>query len=252
MDEKLYKVREVARVSGVTVRTLHHYDGIGLLVPTGRTPAGYRLYSGEDLLRLQQILICRELGLPLEKIKRMLDDPAFDREAALREQRVLLAKRREGTARMIRAIDSALDTLRGGKGMNAESLFDGFDPATHEDESRRRWGHTGAYRESARRTKDYTKEDWATIRRESDSLMKRLAWAMAQGRDPGDEEVLDLAEEHRLHIDRWYYPCSRAMHSGLAGMYVTDERFKAAFEKHGQGLAAFVAEAIRANAALAS
>src|SRR5262245_26607042 len=108
-----YQVKDVARLTRVSVRTLHHYDAIGLLVPTARTGAGYRLYTDSDLLRLQQILIRRELGLPLEEIRRSLDDPRFDRKAALLDQRERLHERARQAEAMIRAIDVALAELDG-------------------------------------------------------------------------------------------------------------------------------------------
>ena len=121
--------------------------------------------------------------------------------------------------------------------------------AEHEAEARSRWGDTDAYKESARRTKRYTAEDWKTIKGQQEAIETGLSAAMAAGAPSDGERATDLAERARLHIDRWYYPCSHAMHAGLAEMYVSDERFAAAFEKHGAGLAQFVADAIRANAA---
>jgi len=249
MSVRSYRVKDVARVAGVTVRTLHHYDNIGLLVPSARSEAGYRLYSEDDLLRLQQILLGRELGLPLEAIRRTLDDKAFDREKALLEHRNRLLARAEQTEAMILSVDRALETLKGERKMDARELFGGFDPAKYETEVERRWGDTDAYREAARRTGRYSRGDWERIRAEDASLMNSLAEKLAEGAGPGDEGVLALAERHRLHIDRWYYPCSHSMHVGLAEMYVADDRFKARFEQHGEGLAGFLAEAIRANAA---
>src|SRR6187402_126639 len=108
---RTHQVTEVARMTGISVRALHHYDEIGLLVPRGRTGAGYRLYNDDDLLRLQQIVIGRELGLSLEAIRRSLDDPQFDRRRALREQRAELERRAQSTAEMIGAIDAAIDAL---------------------------------------------------------------------------------------------------------------------------------------------
>lgn len=133
--------------------------------------------------------------------------------------------------------------------MDRQRLFEGFDPAEHEDEARRRFGSTDAYRVAGRRTKGYSKEDWARIKAGDTALMEKLSAKLREGSRPEDEEVADLAEQHRLHIDRWYYPCSRGMHRGLAEMYLTDERFAAAFEKYGPGMADFVASAIKANAA---
>ena len=135
-------------MAGVSVRTLHHYDAIGLLVPQLRTAAGYRVYTDADLFRLQQILIGRELGLPLEEIRRALDDPRFDRKTALLDQRERLIARVRQSEAMIRAIDAALDALQDSRkkgAMKMEDLFEGFDPSRYEDEARHRWGTSEAF-----------------------------------------------------------------------------------------------------------
>lgn len=131
--------------------------------------------------------------------------------------------------------------------MDASKLFDGFDPTQYEREVEERWGKTDEYAESARRTKKYTREDWGRIQREAAQILDELADAMRGGVAASAEEATELAERHRLHIDRWYYPCSRAMHASLADMYESDERFAAHFEKQGEGLTAYLVEAIRTN-----
>ncbi len=251
MAEKHYRVAEVARLAGITVRTLHHWDEIGLLLPSARSRAGHRLYDQDDLLRLQQICIGRGLGLSLEQIRRTLDDPTVDRRALLLEQRASLQRKVKDTQAMIAAIDAALKVLdgRGGKTMNPRELFDGFDPSAYEEEARQRWGHTEAYRESSRRAAQYTREDWQRVKAEVDEIMQRLAAAKAEGLAPDAAEVLGLAERHRLHIDRWFYPCSHDMHANLAAMYRADARFAAWFERYAEGLAEYVATAIEANRA---
>jgi DNA-binding transcriptional MerR regulator len=247
-----YRVSEVARLTGVTVRALHHYDEIGLLVPSRRSGKGYRLYTDDDLLRLQQIVIGRALGMSLERIHRSLDDPDFELREALTEQRALLVERFEQTEKMIRSIDAALaaiDRKTRETEMDAKQLFDGFDPAEHEDEARERWGGTAAYAESQRRTSKYGPEDWARMKAEAEAIVVAFAEALRKGLEVEDEAVLELAERHRLHIDRWFYPCDRVMHAGLAELYVGDERFAAHFDRHGEGVARYVAAAIKANAA---
>ena len=248
-------------MTGVSVRTLHHYDAIGLLVPGGRTAAGYRLYTDADLLRLQQILIGRELGLPLEEIRRALDDPRFDRKAALLDQRQRLRDRARQAEAMIRAIDAALACLTEGSRRRApdeglttgeitmSDLFDGFDPSRYEDEARQRWGNTDAYAQSAKRVKGYTPEDWKTLKAEQGAVYAAAFAALKEGKAPSSAEAMDIAERHRLSIDRWFYPCSHAMHQGLASMYESDDRFRQSIDQHGEGLTTFLAEAIRANAA---
>jgi len=247
---RTYQVKDVARITGVSIRTLHHYDAIGLLVPGARTAAGYRLYTGADLLRLQQILIGRELGLPLEEIRRSLDDSRFDRKAALLDQRERLRERARQTDAMIRAIDAALDGLDGRdtKGeMNVNELFQGFDPARYEDEARSRWGTTDAYAESAKRTQRYTPDDWQALKTEQSAVYAAALSALKTGTTASSAEAMDIAERHRLTIDRWFYPCSHDMHRGLASMYESDDRFRQSIDSHGEGLTAFLVEAIRAN-----
>jgi DNA-binding transcriptional MerR regulator len=244
----------LARLTGVTVRTLHHYDAIGLLSPRRRSAKGYRLYGQDDLLRLQQILIRRELGMSLEQIRRALDEPDFDLRATLLEQRTQLEARRERTDQMLRSIDAALAALdqtddREETTMNFREMFDGFDPAEYEQEAKERWGDTQAYAESARRTKSYKPEDWQAIKAEADAINRDFAELMASGAPADGEQARALAERHRLHIDRWFYPCSHEMQLGLGRMYVADERFAAHYEKYAVGLTAYISAAIEANAA---
>lgn len=244
-------MKDVARLTGVSVRTLHHYDAIGLLVPGGRTAAGYRLYTDADLLRLQQILIKRELGFPLEAIRRSLDDPRFDRKAALLDQRQQLRDRARQAEAMIRAIDSALAALDGSAAtgeITMADLFDGFDPARHEEEARQRWGGTDAYAESEKRVKGYTPDDWKALKAEQGAVYAAAFAALKGGLTPSSAEAMDIAERHRLSIERWFYPCSHAMHRGLASMYESDDRFRQSIDTHGEGLTTFLVEAIRANA----
>jgi DNA-binding transcriptional MerR regulator len=244
-----HTVGEVAKLTRISVRALHHYDEIGLLAPSGRTESGYRLYTDKDIERLQQVLFFRELGFALEDVARILRDPHFDRRQALIAQRTMLVEKGERLRSLVALIDRTLDSLGKGIDMSAEELFDGeFQPAAYEEEAQARWGKTEAYAESKRRTKGYTKEDWNQIRRETDEVIAKLAELFASGAPPTDPRALDLAEEHRLQIDRWFYPCSRAVHRGLGEMYVSDPRFSAVYDARKPGLAQFVCEAIRANA----
>jgi DNA-binding transcriptional MerR regulator len=168
-----YLVKDVARLAGVSVRTLHHYDSIGLLVPGARTAAGYREYTDSDLLRLQQILIGRELGLTLEEIRRSLDDPRFDRKATLLDQRERLRDRARQAEAMIRAVDVALAALDGRrkKGeMAMKDLFEGFNPSQYDAEARRDWGQSEAFVESEKRARRYTPDDWKTLAAEQASI----------------------------------------------------------------------------------
>ena len=158
---------------------------------------------------------------------------------------------------MIRAIDRTLAVIDGkeeGRGdtmtandIDMKQIFDGFDPSDHEAEAKQRWGHTDAYKESMKRTKSYTKEDWQKLKDDQASIYGDAVLAMKAGRKPEDEAVMDIAERHRLSIDRWFYPCSVVMHMALADMYESDRRFSENIDQYGEGLTGFLSEAIRAN-----
>ena len=246
-------VSQVARLAKVSVRALHHYDEIGLLSPSERSEAGYRLYTQVDLQRLQQVLFFRELGFPLEEIRRILGDPSFDLRSALLMQRQLLSERSARLDALLGAVDSALDALEKGKTMDQEKMFEAFgdfDPTKYEAEVKERWGDTDAYAESARRTASYTKDDWKAIKAESEAIGTGLGAALAAGTAPGDPEVQALVERHRLQIDTRFYPCSKEMHATLGDMYVADPRFEATYERIQPCLARFVRDAIRINAGM--
>ena len=251
---RTYQVKEVAELSGLTIRALHHYDSIRLLVPSARSDAGYRLYNDDDLLRLQQILIGRELGLSLEDIRRSLDEPGFDPRQALRAQRVELAARAERAADMIRAIDTALTAIEE-KDMGTvdmKKIFDGFDPDQYADETKQRWGNTEAYKISAKRTKSYTEADWQKLKDEQAAIYADALAALKDGVRPNEARAMDVAERHRLSFDRWFYPCSPKMHCGLADLWEADRRYADNIDKHGAGLTEYLAAAVRANASRAS
>ena len=241
-------VSEVAELAHVTVRTLHHYDEFGLLAPSERSEAGYRLYSYDDLARLQEILIWRHLGFSLAEIKSLLDDAEYDRISALERQRELVEREIDRLGAVAAAVDAALAAHRNGTPFEETSMFDGFEPTEYEDEARERWGHTEAYQESTRRVRGYGEAEWLQIRRESEGIVRELLGAMRAGEPADGSAVVALAERHRQHISRWFYPCSRQMHRGLGEMYIADDRFARTYEREAEGLAAYLHDAIVANA----
>lgn len=246
-----YSVGQLARLAGVSVRTLHHYDEVKLLVPSGRTGGGYRRYAEQDLERLQQILVYRELGFPLEEIGVILDDPEADALTHLRRQHELLSARQRRLVAMIIAVEREMEARQMGISLTPEERFEVFgehDPGEYADEARERWGDTEAYRTSQQRTAQYTKQDWLRIRTEAADLDRRFAAALAEGVPAGSEPVMDLAEAHRQHISRWFYECPYEMHRGLGEMYLADPRFTQRYEQIAPGLARFVRDAIQANA----
>jgi MerR family transcriptional regulator, thiopeptide resistance regulator len=244
-----FTVGELSRLTGVTVRALHHYDEIGLVRPSQRTAAGYRLYDDADVLRLHQVLLFRELGVPLDEIAAVLDE-ATSQLDLLRRHREVLVTRRARLDAMLSTLDARLADHEKGIAMKPEevtSLFDGFDPAQYEDEVQERWGDTDAYKESARRTKQYGKAEWDEYKREAEAIGVGLVALMQAGAAVADPAVQAAVEEHRRLIDRWFYPCSVEMHKNLGAMYVQDPRFTANLDKLAPGYAKFLSDAIAAS-----
>lgn len=244
-------VSQVAKLTGVSIRTLHYYDEIGLLRPSGRSEAGYRLYAAAELNRLQQVLLFRELGFPLEEITRIITDPGFDVGAALRTQRQLLAEKVVRLQGLLAAVEQAI--LRTDKGEPMESqvvkeMFADFRPEDYEQEVEQRWGGSDAHRESRRRIAGYTQRDFVAIRSEIDKLLTELAALLEAGAAPTSAAAMDAAERHRQHIERWFYRCPKSLHRGLGELYVSDPRFTANIDRVRAGLAAYACAAFRANA----
>lgn len=241
----------VAGMVGVSIRTLHHYDQIGLVVPSGRTPAGYRVYDDTDVERLHQVLTYRELGFSLEQIAALLDDPDADPLSHLQTQREILTGRIDRLLRMVAALEEMMNAKKKGIALSAaeqaEIFGDDWLGEKYAAEAEERWGDTDAWKQSRTRTAEFTKAEWEQIKDETDDLERRLAEAMRRGVAPGTAEANSLAEEHRAQIGR-FYDCDHAMQVCLADMYVADPRFTAHYDEHASGLAAYLQEVIRANA----
>ncbi|MER6396856.1 MULTISPECIES: MerR family transcriptional regulator [unclassified Kitasatospora] len=247
-----YSVGAVAKIAKVTVRTLHHYDEIGLLAPQGRTPAGYRRYQDTDLDRLQQILFYRELGFPLEEIAAILDDHSVSPSEHLRRQHRLLTDRISHLQDLAAAVEHAMEAQKMGIQLTPEEKFEVFGESYREEweaEAEQRWGDTDAWAQSQRRTGGYDKGDWQRIKAETDALNARLVAAFTAGEPADGGPAMDLAEVHRQHICDNFYDCTFEIHRGIAGMYVADPRFTATYEELAPGLAQWLHDAMLANAA---
>ena len=252
MNEHL-TVGRLAELAGVTVRTLHHYDELGLVRPSARTAAGYRVYRAADVQRLRQVLLYRRLGFGLREVADLVSDPGIDAVAHLRRQRSLLIARHEHMAAMIAAIDKELEAQAMGISLTPDEQLEvfGTDKAGGEwaDEAEQRWGETDAYQQSRRRAASYAKDDWARIKAEADTGIHDFAAALRAGLPADGSAAMDLAERHRQHISRYFYDCGYPVHRGLADMYLADERFTRTYEDVEPGLAQYVHDAIHANAA---
>lgn len=246
-----YRVKEVAEMAGIAVRALHYYDHIGLLKPESVSPAGYRLYSKRDLERLQQVLFYKELGFSLHEIKRVIDEPGFDRIQALMQHKSLLLEKAKRLERLIETVGKTIDSIRGGQRMDMEEMLGAFDMSEIErhkqkyaEITKQRYGHSDTYKECVSKTSKYTEGDWATIIKRGNQIYVKIASLMDTG--PTDPRVQEAIAEWRQHITDNFYDCSLEVFRGLGDLYVEDERFTASIDGIKPGLSAFLRDAMHA------
>ncbi len=243
-------VGQVAETFGVTVRTLHHYDAVGLVVPSERTDAGYRLYTDADLARLSTVVTYRRLGLPLDEVRALLDGDGTAVEH-LQRQRAAVVTRLDELGELVQAIDRALEREMNEQPATTEDLKELFGDGyseEHEAEAQERWGDTDAWAQSRSRTSRYTKADWEEVKAEAEAVNAAFVEAFVAGEPATSEAAMDAAEAHRRHLHERFYDVSYPMHRGLADMYVADPRFTATYEDLAPGLAQYVHDAVHANA----
>jgi DNA-binding transcriptional MerR regulator len=246
-----HTVSELAELTGVTVRALHHYDEIGLLTPTRRSDAGYRLYSEADVQRLGRIVALRSTGMGLADVGAALDGSSATREEVLRRRLLELDQQAASVARQRVLLVRTQEAQDMEVNMGPEDMlkvFGDHDPGAFEEEAAERWGTTDAYAESRRRTSSYTKDDWAASQADAEAAMSAFVQCKVDGLSPGSPEARAAAAMHRAAISRWYYPCSVEMQVGLAEMYLADPRFTTHYDEHLPGLAQYVHDAIMESA----
>ena len=233
------QIKEFADFTGVSVRTLHYYDEIGLLTPAlvDKT-TGYRFYDEKSFLRMQEILFYRELDFSLKRIEEILSSPNYDKSKALNEQKQLLTLKKERLERLISAIDGAV------KGENVMTAFDNSEFEKYKAEAREKWGETDAYKEHAERTKNYSKQKWDDLAEGMNHIMAEFALCMRKDESPDSTEAQNLVKMLQNHITENYYLCTNEILASLGQMYVADERFTNNIDKHADGTAAFICEAI--------
>lgn len=243
-----YRVKEVADLTGISIRTLHHYDHIGLLKPSFLTDAGYRMYNNQDLERLQQILFFKELDFPLQKIKEILDHPAFDPKHALQLHREVIIAKKERLERIIQTIDQKIQEIEEGAEMEKNKMFTAFNLKEIEE-------HKKKYSEEAKQTygkefvrqveevtASYTDAQWSFIMGKWKDLYERMARYI--GDNPSHPEVQRAVDEYRQLITDYFYDCTPEIFRGLGDLYVQDERFTKNIDQYGNGLSRFLCEAI--------
>ncbi len=232
-------IREFAEFTGVSVRTLHYYDEIGLLKPAFVDKfTGYRFYDENSILRMQEILFYRELDFSLKNIAEILSSPDYDKEKGLREQKKLLILKKERLERLISAID------RAEKGENIMNVFDNNEFENYKQEVTERWGQTDAFKEHTEKTKDYGKDKWNNLAGEMENIFADFSVCNKNGEKANSEKAQGLVKTLQKHITENYYHCTNEILSGLAQMYIADERFRSNIDKHGSGTAEFVSKAI--------
>ena len=237
------QIKEFAELTGVSVRTLHYYDEIGLLKPSFVDEQnGYRFYDECSLERMQEILFYRELDFPLKSIAEILASPNYDKQKALAEQKRLLTLKKERMERLIAALEQAE------KGEITMSAFDNSEYETarqqYEEEAKQRWGATDAYRESQAKTAGYSKEKWDAVLSGMNGVFAEFAACKNCGESADSETAQRLVKKLQDYITANFYHCTNEILAGLGQMYICDERFKNNIDSHGEGTAAFVAEAI--------
>lgn len=234
-------IKKFAEFTGVSVRTLHYYDEIGLLTPAFvDETTGYRYYDEKSLLRMQEILFYRELDFSLKSIGEILSSPNYDARKALEEQKTLLTLKKERLERLISSIDDAM------KGANVMSVFDNSEFEKYKAEAHEKWGETDAYKQHTEKTKDYSKQKWNNLADGMDRIMEEFAVCVRNKETPDSAEAQKLVKTLQNHITENYYNCTNEILAGLGQMYVADERFKNNIDKHAEGTAEFICEAIEA------
>ncbi|MFF9007617.1 MerR family transcriptional regulator [Streptomyces goshikiensis] len=250
-----YTVGQVSAFAGVTVRTLHHYDRTGLLSPGGRSRAGYRHYEDGDLARLQQILFYRELGFPLGEIAEILADPQANALEHLRTRQRQLTSEITRLRQLAEVAERAIEVQQTGVSLTPEERFEVFGEIafdlSYATDAQLKWRDSKGHREAMARASAHTKEDWRRLMAEAAAWRAELLAGHDDGEPADSERIMDIAEGHRLYVSRWFTPCPPEMHRRIADDFAADPRAFALVVPPSQqrpGLAAYLAEAVHANA----
>jgi MerR family transcriptional regulator, thiopeptide resistance regulator len=250
-----YTVKQLARLSGVSVRTLHHYDAIGLLKPAFLGENRYRYYGREELLRLQDILFHRELGVPLQEIGRLLAHDGRDRVAILKRHREMLAERIESSRQLLRTIDRTIAELNGAGTMNDKDLYHGFAP---EKQAEYEEWLIENYGDGMREGIEANKEHWSKAGpeamkaafEEGQAAEAELAERFLAGTKPESTDLDPLFDRHRAWVSQmWDRECAREGYAGMADMYLAHPDFRTHFDKRGAGFTDWLTTAMKAYAA---
>ena len=238
------QIKEFAGLTGVSVRTLHYYDEIGLLKPSFVDEQnGYRFYDENSLERMQEILFYRELDFSLKSIAELLASPNYNKQKALAKQKRLLTLKKERLERLLAALEQAE------KGEITMSVFDNSEYETarqqYEDEAKQRFGETDAYKESRTKTGGYSKDKWNDVLGGMNGVFSEFAECRNCGERADSDTAQRLVKKLQDYITKNFYHCTDDILAGLGQMYICDERFRNNIDKNGDGTAEFVSEAIK-------
>lgn len=243
-------VKEVAELCGVSVRLLHHWDYVGLVSPSERLPNGYRLYSEQDIKRIQQALLYRETGMSLDKIKELLNS-SHSEEKHLRIQLELLEEASEQLQQKINVVQQILEKYMKGKTISIaeKAAIMGKDWLPEwEAEAEQKWGETNDWKQTQLNLAKITAKDWQAHRQEMQAIEKKISELHAAGVCPNTDQSLSLIEEYRKVCSKYHFEITHAKHVLLGKMYINDSRFKDYYEQYGIGFASWIYAAIEANA----
>jgi DNA-binding transcriptional MerR regulator len=245
-----YTVQKLGKLAGISTRTLRYYDEIGILKPARINSSGYRIYGQAEVDRLQQILFYRELGVSLDSIRDMVTAPSFDGAIALREHREKLLEKRKQLDLLIANVEKTIALTEGRMKMSDKEKFEGFKQKIIDDnekkygeEIRGKYGNE-AIDKSNTIVKNMTQEQFKAVTNLEKQVKETLAQAFATG-DPAGELAQKAADLHKQWLTFYWSEYSKEAHTGLAQMYVDDERFKAYYDKEQPGAAEFLRDAIR-------
>ena len=241
-----YTVKQLAQLAGISVRTLHYYDEVGLLKPSFIKENGYRFYEEKELLRLQQILFFRELDFTLDKIKQIMESPGFDSVAALYDQKELLKLKRKRIDGLLQTIEKTITAMKGGDLMSNDDTYSVFNDPTyqkHKNEVEERWGNTDAYKQSRERVGKMSKSDLDRVKAEGETIARTTAELMVKGFSHDSPEVQKQVDLFYQHLHHFYDP-GYEMFRNLGQMYVDDPRFTKVYEDRAKGFASFMRDAM--------
>ncbi|WP_353115050.1 MerR family transcriptional regulator [Microbacterium sp.] len=250
MAERGETVGVVAARLGLTVRTLHHWDALGLASPSARTPGGYRSYDDADIARLRRVALLRDLGVPLDRIRTLLDGDAAARREELTARRRDLDERIRHLREVASAVDRLLEADASGPLLTADQVVEVFgvewDPGWSA-EARERWGDSAQWAEYAEHAAQRTPDDWRMLVGEMDGVFAAFAQAQHDGIDPESEQGIALAERHRAAMGAFFH-CTVPMQVVLSRAFTDDPEYAAFFDRRSAGLGGWIRRAVEASA----